>query len=44
MHLTNNELINITGGGFGWLAGIGAAITFIFGVIDGYLRPLKCNK
>jgi hypothetical protein len=42
--LENKELENIRGGGFGFLIGIGAFITFLIGVIDGYVRPLKCNK
>ena len=44
MQLTNNELLNITGGGLSLLAGIGALFTFIIGVIDGYIRPEKCKK
>lgn len=43
--LTKDELMNIEGGAlkFGILVGIGAAVTFIVGVIDGFVRPLKCN-
>jgi hypothetical protein len=39
------ELNKINGGGikYGILAGIGMIITFVAGIIDGYLRPLKCN-
>jgi lactobin A/cerein 7B family class IIb bacteriocin len=46
MVLTNEELSNIQGGGakYGWYAFIGAMITLIVGIIDGYLRPLGCNK
>ena len=43
--IDNNELKNINGGGLSlgaWLA-IASAVTFIIGVIDGYVRPLKCN-
>ena len=42
--LDNNELKSIRGG-FSWsiLAGVGAFITLIVGIADGYLRPLKCN-
>ncbi len=45
MELTKNELLQITGGAIdlGLLTAIGAAITFIAGVIDGFLRPIKCN-
>ena len=43
--LTKNELTKISGGGmsvgFGLL--IGAGVVFIIGLIDGFVRPLKCN-
>lgn len=44
-NLTDNELKNVDGGGFnvGLLVGIGAAVTFIIGIIDGIVRPLRCN-
>lgn len=42
--LGNLELHDITGGGgIAWGAVIVAGITFLIGVIDGYVRPLKCN-
>ena len=46
MELTKEELKQINGGGisFGVLAGIGAGLMFIIGVVDGYVRPLKCRK
>ena len=46
MNLTKNELLNIQGGGvsFGLLTLLGAGIVFLIGVIDGYVRPLKCNQ
>lgn len=45
MNLSKNELLNIKGG-FSWTVAalITAGITFIIGVIDGYLRPNKCIK
>lgn len=43
MILTNEELNNINGGGFGIFIGIGLLFTMIVGIVDGYLRPLKCN-
>lgn len=45
MVLENKELMNISGGGFkyGIAALIGGLITFLVGVVDGYLRPLSCN-
>lgn len=44
--LNENELNNIHGGGFsyGIAMFIGGLITFVIGMIDGYVRPLKCNK
>lgn len=42
--LNNEELRSINGGGFGVLLAIGAIVTFLIGVVDGYVRPLKCNK
>ncbi|MDD2409172.1 MAG: class IIb bacteriocin, lactobin A/cerein 7B family [Bacilli bacterium] len=43
--LTDNEMLNIEGGKLSWgLAGaLGAFLTLLAGMIDGYLRPLKCN-
>ena len=43
--INNQELKQIKGGGinFGIGALIGAGITFIIGIIDGYIRPLACN-
>lgn len=41
--LDNNELMKVSGGGFGLGLLIGAGIVFLIGVIDGYVRPLKCN-
>lgn len=43
MILTENELTNITGGGWGVFAAIGAVAVFIAGLVDGLLRPLKCR-
>lgn len=45
MELGKEELLKITGGGIDWsvAALIGSAITFITGIIDGFLRPIKCN-
>ena len=43
--INNEKLAEIKGGAFNWgiLAGIGAAISFIIGVIDGWVNPQKCN-
>jgi lactobin A/cerein 7B family class IIb bacteriocin len=44
--LSQRELENINGGGIGIgiILGLGTLITFILGVIDGYVRPLPCRK
>lgn len=43
--LTDNQMLDIKGGKVSWgLVGlIGGIITLISGIVDGYLRPLKCN-
>ncbi|HHX33591.1 MAG TPA: class IIb bacteriocin, lactobin A/cerein 7B family [Mollicutes bacterium] len=43
--LTDKEMFNIEGGKLSWgFVGIlGTIVTFIAGIVDGYLRPLKCN-
>jgi len=41
--ITKNELKQIKGGGVGVGILIAAGVVFIIGVIDGYVRPLKCN-
>ena len=43
--LKKDELMKVNGGGFSIGLGflIGGLTTFIIGVIDGYVRPLKCN-
>ena len=46
MHnLTKDELKKINGGGVSFGVGllIAAGVTFLIGVIDGYIRPLACN-
>ena len=44
--LTEKEMYNIEGGKVSWsiVGAVGAILTLIAGIIDGYLRPLKCNK
>lgn len=46
MKLTKNELLEVTGGSVNWTAisVIGTIVSFIAGIVDGYLRPIKCNK
>lgn len=42
--IQQQDLIKIKGGAkLGLIFGISAALTFIIGVIDGIVRPLKCN-
>ncbi len=44
-NLSLEEMKQISGGGINiglWL-GIGAGVSFIIGLIDGIIRPLKCN-
>lgn len=43
--LDKKELLQINGGGISigvWTL-IGAGVVFLIGVIDGFVRPLKCN-
>lgn len=47
MNLTKEELSNINGGAIKlalskWFIG-GGIVTFVVGVISGYLRPLSCK-
>lgn len=43
--LNNEELLNIYGGAIsiGIVSIVIAGIVFLVGVIDGYMRPLKCR-
>lgn len=43
--LNDSEMKKINGGGINiglWL-GIGAGVSFLIGLVDGIIRPLKCN-
>lgn len=44
-NLTTEEMKKIDGGGIniGLWIGIGAGVSFLIGLIDGIIRPLKCN-
>lgn len=46
MVLNRKELENVVGGGRGFAASviIGGILTILTGFLDGYFRPLKCNK
>ena len=42
--MNRNELLQVQGGGWLLIAGVVAgAITFVIGVIDGFIRPLSCH-
>lgn len=43
--LTDNQMFNIYGGklSIGFVGLVGAFLTLLAGIVDGYLRPLKCN-
>lgn len=43
MELNNQELKKVNGGGFGLGLLISAGVVLLAGIIDGYVRPLKCN-
>lgn len=43
MILTKDELYSINGGGYTWLIVAGAIITFLSGLIDGFVKPLGCK-
>ena len=45
LNLTTEEMKKIDGGGIniGLWIGIGAGVSFLIGLIDGIIRPLKCN-
>lgn len=46
IELNEKEMLDIDGGSIGWgtIALIAAGITFIIGIIDGYINPQKCNN
>ncbi len=42
--MKEKELLQVEGGGWLLIAGVVAgAITFVIGVIDGFIRPLSCH-
>ena len=43
--LTKEELLSIQGGAVDWavVGVVAAAVIFIVGVLDGFVRPLSCN-
>lgn len=45
MELSENEMYEINGG-IAWYViwGLGAAITYIIGILSGYTNPSRCNN
>ncbi len=43
--LDKQALLKITAGGFsfGAILAIGGIVTFLIGLVDGYIRPLRCR-
>ena len=45
MELTNQEMLKVNGGGSWYIvAGIGAALTYIIGILSGFTNPSHCNN
>ncbi len=44
MYLTDEKLMQVTGGGYGLWAAIGGIITFIISIAEGFINPIKCSK
>lgn len=42
--MSKEELQSINGGSIKVILGVCGIVSFLIGVIDGYIRPLKCNK
>lgn len=46
-NLNKKEMLQVTGGsitiGLGKITLIVLGVTFVAGIIDGFIRPLKCN-
>lgn len=43
MSLTNQELMQVTGGGAGIWAIVGGTIAFLISVFEGFINPSKCK-
>lgn len=44
MNLTDNQLKQVTGGGYGIWAAIGGVIAFLISIAEGFINPIKCTK
>lgn len=43
--MTNEELTEVVGGiGWGFWTAIGAGVSFLFGLFEGLINPVKCGK
>ncbi len=44
--ISQNEMKGIQGGAVNWsiVAGVSALVSFIAGVIDGFMNPIKCRN
>lgn len=44
--MNNEQLQEVKGGGINWsmMAGIGAVVSLVIGIIDGLINPKKCNS
>jgi len=43
--LTKEEMISVVGGNINWSmwSFVGAGIALFAGIVDGFLRPIRCN-
>lgn len=44
MELTQKEMQEINGGSWYVIAGIGAAIVYLIGILNGITNPTRCNN
>ena len=44
MRLSEKEMMQVSGGGYGIWAAIGGAITFLISIVEGFLNPSECNQ
>ena len=44
MNLTNHELKQITGDGYGIWAVLGGLLAFLISAVEGFINPIECGK
>ncbi len=44
MNLNTQELMQVSGGGYGIWGILAGLITFIISAVEGFINPLECNK